>query len=298
MHDGQNVFDAFTSFSGEWQVDETLNRLAASGMQGIIVVAVDNGGEHRIDEYSPWINEKYGGGEGDEYMEFLVKSLKPFVDQHYRTLPDRENTGILGSSMGALISLYGAVQYQETFGKAGMLSPSLWFSEEALAHVALTARQQASEFYLMAGSGEGSSVIADLYALSNTLNAAGFNTQEQFLVTHPDGQHAEWYWAREFGDVARWLFDNWAESEAEANPPFLTVRARGRQNKRRLEVTASTNLENLGVRLTNLEGTELLPLTAMNGNKLGIPKMPPGYYLAYLYQGEQLSLIQKLEILD
>ncbi|MEO6039149.1 MAG: alpha/beta hydrolase-fold protein, partial [Saprospiraceae bacterium] len=87
MQDAQNLFDASTSFSGEWEVDESLNDLHAQGDYGCIVVGIDNGGSHRLDEYSPWVNPDYGGGEGDEYLEFMVNTLKPYIDANYRTLP-------------------------------------------------------------------------------------------------------------------------------------------------------------------------------------------------------------------
>ena len=100
MHDGQNLFDTSTSYSGEWSVDETLNRLYKDGNASFIVVAIDNGKDKRLDEYSPWKNQKYGGGEGDAYLEFIVKTLKPYIDANYKTLKDKENTAIIGSSMG------------------------------------------------------------------------------------------------------------------------------------------------------------------------------------------------------
>ena len=94
MHDGQNVFDEATSYAGEWGVDETLDAMHAAGELSVIVVAVDHGVERRFDEYSPWNNAQYGGGEGDEYVDFLVETLKPYVDAHYRTLPDRANARV------------------------------------------------------------------------------------------------------------------------------------------------------------------------------------------------------------
>jgi predicted alpha/beta superfamily hydrolase len=136
MHDGQNVFDNATSFVGEWGVDETLDSLNALGDKDVIVVAVDHGGDRRFDEYSPWKNAKYGGGEGGKYVDFLVKTLKPYIDSHYRTIPDRLNTAIAGSSMGGLISLYAILKYPDVFSKAGIFSPAFWVAPEAYAFIA------------------------------------------------------------------------------------------------------------------------------------------------------------------
>jgi predicted alpha/beta superfamily hydrolase len=92
MHDGQNLFDVLTAYSGEWEVDEALNTLASQGHKVPIVVGIDNGGTNRIGEYTPWSNPDYGGGDGDLYIRFIVETLKPYIDQHYRTLSDRSNT--------------------------------------------------------------------------------------------------------------------------------------------------------------------------------------------------------------
>jgi alpha-glucosidase len=94
MKDGQNLFDAVTSFSGEWQVDETLNTLFANGDYGAIVVGIDNGGAERLNEYSPWNNPQYGGGQGALYMDFVAETLKPFIDANYRTLPQGATTAL------------------------------------------------------------------------------------------------------------------------------------------------------------------------------------------------------------
>ena len=91
MHDGQNVFDAATSFSGEWGVDESLDTLGPEVGESI-VVAIDNGGDKRINEYSPYDVEKFGKGEGDLYVDFLVKTLKPFIEKNYRVKKRRKHT--------------------------------------------------------------------------------------------------------------------------------------------------------------------------------------------------------------
>jgi alpha-glucosidase len=121
MHDGQNLFDNATSFAGEWKVDEILDSLYTYRGFSAIVVAIYNDDKERINEYSPWKNDSLGiGGDGDKYVKFIVNTLKPFIDRHYRTLSGRENTAIMGSSMGGLISLYAALEYPDVFGNAGI----------------------------------------------------------------------------------------------------------------------------------------------------------------------------------
>ncbi|BDX04927.1 hypothetical protein MACH26_04480 [Planctobacterium marinum] len=125
MHDAQNLFDEKTSFAGEWRVDESLNALAQEHDLQLIVVGIDNGGEHRTQELSSWDHEKYGKAEGEQYTDFIVNVLKPYIDDRYRTLPDATNTAIMGSSMGALSSHYAIHTYPEIFSKAGLFSPLL-----------------------------------------------------------------------------------------------------------------------------------------------------------------------------
>ncbi len=217
MQDGQNLFDASTSFSIEWEIDESLNELFADGDEGVIVIGIDNGGVHRIDEYSPWVNAQYGGGEGEQYVDFIVETLKPFVDANFRTKPDRDNTGIMGSSMGGLISMYAAIEHQDVFSKAGIFSPSFWFSNQVYSHVENTGKEQEMKFYMLGGEQESASLIQQMEAMETTLYEAGFGASEVMLVTHPDGQHSEWYWRREFKDAYSWLF-----SEVIDAVPFVS----------------------------------------------------------------------------
>ena len=208
MHDGQNLFMPETSFAGEWEVDETLTELFEQGDEGCIVVGIDNGGDKRLDEYSPWVNISYGGGEGDEYADFLVNTLKPYIDQNYRTKPEREHTGIMGSSMGGLISHYTALEYPEIFGKAGIFSPSYWFSGEAYTHVLASGHPEEMRICLLAGGQEdGGSVVVDVENMYQTFLEVGYGTDEIKNVAKADGTHSEWFWAREFGDSYQWLFE-------------------------------------------------------------------------------------------
>lgn len=212
MHDGQNLFDVITSAYGEWGVDESMEALNATFPVKCIVVGIDNGGAERLNEYSPWNNASYGGGDGEAYTDFIVSTLKPFVDSNYRTYPDRLNTAIMGSSMGGLISFYAAIQRQDVFGKAGIFSPSFWFSDSVYSFIAAHGHQQAMKIYFLAGEQESAEMVPDMQNVYNTLQTNGFSTAEMNFVTKADGQHSEWFWKREFPDAFQWLFTDTASS--------------------------------------------------------------------------------------
>jgi metallo-beta-lactamase class B len=233
VHDGQNVFDAATSFAGEWGVDETLDSLRARGDVGAIVVAVDNGGSHRLDEYDPWrsADPKLGGGEGDAYVEFLVRTLKPYVDRHYRTRPDRRHTAVLGSSMGGLISLYAALKHPEVFGAAGVFSCACWVARPSLYAYARRAvwsvAHPAPRLYFVVGEHETADgqPARDQREVVDSLAAAGVPVERAVrALTREDGRHAEWFWRREFPAAYRWLF---AGDGARAVPNAAAKRAPG-----------------------------------------------------------------------
>lgn len=209
MHDGQNLFDAARSFSGEWEVDETLNAIFSAEGRAFIVIGIENGGSERIAEYTPWANPQYGGGRGEAYIDFIATTLKPYIDRHYRTLPAAKHTGIMGSSLGGLISLYAGLTYPRVFGRVGVFSPSLWFTNDIFTYVQQSGRSRQQRFYLLAGEGENServSVTGDLARMYDQLRKRGFKSGQLRLVTHPDGQHKEWYWARELEGAVKWLF--------------------------------------------------------------------------------------------
>lgn len=210
LHDGQNIFDEATAFAGEWDVDGTLNQLAASGHDptGCVVVAIDNGGERRLDEYSPWVNERLKkGGEGGRYVDFLVQTLKPYIDQHYRTRPDPAHTAIMGSSMGGLIALYAGVKYPLVFGRVGVFSPAIWFARDSVLAFVRHRRPApvTSRFYFMAGPAEGPTMVPQMAEVRDALLARGLSPSRIAFATPADGQHAEWFWRREFGPAYQWL---------------------------------------------------------------------------------------------
>ncbi len=208
MHDGQNLFDRMTSYSGEWQVDETMNLLQAQGDFGAIVVGIDNGGINRLNEYSPWRNVNYGGGEGDLYLDFIVQTLKPYIDTNYRTMPERETTGMIGSSMGGLITMYAGLKYPDTFSKLGVFSPSFWFGNQLYKFARERLKFQAMKVYLMGGEKESATMVSSIKKMHETLLAVGYKSNEVQMVIRPDVSHNEWFWQREYPIAYKWLFEN------------------------------------------------------------------------------------------
>lgn len=167
MHDGQNLFDAKTSFVGEWNVDEKLDSLNAQ----VIVVGIEHGNDKRIAELTPYKNEKYGGGNADQYLEFIVKTLKPAIDNRYRTKTNARNTGIIGSSLGGLVSYYAILKYPEVFGKAGIFSPSFWYNRKEIIDLTNTISKLNTKIYFLCGDNEGDAdMIADLNKIDDLVS--------------------------------------------------------------------------------------------------------------------------------
>jgi predicted alpha/beta superfamily hydrolase len=208
MHDGQNLFDVANSFAGEWGIDEHMRDLFNQGDPSAIIVGIENGPE-RIDEYCPWFNPTYGGGEGDEYVDFIKSTLKPYVDSVYRTLPQASETAIAGSSLGGLISLYAAAKYPETFGKAGVFSPAFWINSEPLNTWLQTIDlPQDLRVYMVGGTSESSTMISNMNQVRQNLLNAGVSDTNIIVNSVSDGAHSEWFWNREFPEAYIWLFRN------------------------------------------------------------------------------------------
>jgi alpha-glucosidase len=206
MHDGQNLFDNYYAYAGEWRVDESLDSLYKKNGFELIVVGIDNGSEKRMNEYSPWRNERVGEAEGALYMEFVVKTVKPLIDQNYRTLSDVKNTGIMGSSMGGLITHYALFQYPEVFSKAGIFSPSYWFSDEAYTFVTKDKIGKDQKIFFTLGEREHRSMTNDLVRMYSQLLEAGFPEGQISLAVVREGRHQEGFWQKEFPAAVLWLF--------------------------------------------------------------------------------------------
>lgn len=207
MHDGQNLFDDATSFVGEWGVDEILNEIASEGGPEFIVVGIDNGGSLRTEELTPYANEKYGGGKGTLYMQFIVEVIKPYIDEHFRTKSDVENTAIMGSSLGGLISHFAIYEYPDVFGKAGIYSPSYWFSYDAMAR--LTEEKPIPSNYrlnLIVGKKEGESMYLPFEQMCSLIEESGHDPGHISYKVVEAGEHNERFWRSEFKESILWLF--------------------------------------------------------------------------------------------
>ncbi|GAB3459869.1 hypothetical protein GCM10027321_18530 [Massilia terrae] len=206
MHDAQNLFDNATSFAGEWKVDETLDQLASEGKLELIVVGIDNSPDKRINELNPWDNPRFGAGEGRQYMDFIVKVVKPLVDHTYRTLPDRAHTAIMGSSMGGLITHFAIVQYPQVFSKAGVFSPAYWTAPMSYAYVAAKPLPKDARVYMLMGGDEGDSMVPDVKVMAQTVLRTGLPKDHFVLKIVPGEHHNEGFWSTQFGEAVQWLF--------------------------------------------------------------------------------------------
>jgi predicted alpha/beta superfamily hydrolase len=225
MHDGQNLFDEKTSYVGEWEVDETITQLSAEGLAAI-VVGIPNTGERRFFEYNPYDSmlEDDHRGEGKEYLSFIIHTLKPIIDVDFRTLPGAESTGIAGSSMGGLISLYAILVHPEVFGFSGSLSTAFWFGNFGLHETIRTMSRGYGKIYLDVGGREGETFgdlpepwrsrvkdrdeayVSGVRTLHNLLLENGYSEGSSLLyVEEPEGKHREDAWARRFPGAIRFL---------------------------------------------------------------------------------------------
>ncbi len=292
MQDGQNLFSTSTAANGEWEVDETLNELEKKGNFGVIVIGIENGGNERLNEYSPWKNPEYGGGKGKDYLDFVAYKLKPAIDLLYRTKPEREQTAIMGSSMGALITLYAAMKYESVFSKFGVFSPSLWFSDSIYRMPKQCSHYYFSNIYLMSGILESSTQAKETYAMRDSLLLNGFEKEEIRCEIKNDGTHSEWFWKREFAACVNWLFSAKDTSNRNTFKMDLT--------KKDFEIQFLPMDNVLLIRTAGLEGASLLTIRNEVGTLIvkkqfenfdyvNLSKYKTGYYTLLVKNGTFMS---------
>ncbi len=201
MHDAQNLFDEFTAPYGEWGVDEALDSLQKRTSKYAIVVGVDHGDAKRLVEYNPYDTKEYGKGEGEAYTDFLVQTLKPYVDNNYRTKKDAAHTSVAGSSLGGLISTYAILKYPNIFGSAGIFSPAYWIAP-ALQKLVKQANKKhfANKLWFYGGEKEGYTMMEDMERIKNLLP----KNVELVLLKVKDGEHNEKAWRNIFPLFYTW----------------------------------------------------------------------------------------------
>jgi predicted alpha/beta superfamily hydrolase len=211
LHDGQNLIDGRTSFVPyrTWQVDTTADALtAAVQIEPVILVAIANTGVRRMAEYTPTRDLFRGGGAGPRYGRLLVEELKPLIDRHFRTLPDASHTALGGSSLGGLITLALALDYPNVFGKAAVLSPSVWWNQRAILKRVAAARPKPNlRLWLDMGTAEGLRHLRDTDLLHRRLLGRGWQEGIDLQYLRVAGaHHDESAWAARFPSVLRFLF--------------------------------------------------------------------------------------------
>ncbi len=207
LQDGQNLFDPNAPF-GDWAIDRSLEVLAKDGYNDVVIIAIDHGNERRTKEYLPYQHKRYGEGQGRSYIDFMHKKLIPYVNKKYRVLKDYADTGIGGSSMGGLISLYGGLKHPDIFGKMMIFSPSLWIAKKIYKEAKKFLPMPDTRIYFYSGGQESKTHLDNVRRLEAIFrhkisDDAYFDMAVEINMA---GQHSERYWAKEFPKSLKWLF--------------------------------------------------------------------------------------------
>jgi predicted alpha/beta superfamily hydrolase len=207
LQDGQNLFDDYAPY-GNWAVDKRLAQLQAEGQGDIIIVAIDHAMDKRIVEFTPTnTTTRFGMGEGRKYARFLAEKLKPYIDQRFRTKTDYHHTGIGGSSMGGLISIYAGMMYPKVFGRLMVFSPSLWVTPNIRFQLLNFQEPYTGKVYLYGGKKESVNMVPNLKRLQAAIDEKADKEKPSFFLSiDPEGEHNESRWGLEFPNAIRWLF--------------------------------------------------------------------------------------------
>jgi predicted alpha/beta superfamily hydrolase len=212
LHDGQNLFEGATAFvpGQDWHVSDTAEeRITSGAVEPLIIVGIYNAGKRRIDEYTPTRDRRHGaGGDAALYGQMLTRELKPFIDKTYRTLPDPANTGLGGSSLGGLVTLFLGMLHPDMFGKLAVLSPSVWWDNRVILKlVRMVDPKPRLQIWLDIGTGEGGKHVLNARALRDELLKAGWVAGADLSYAEiPEAGHSEAAWAARVGPFLEYLF--------------------------------------------------------------------------------------------
>ncbi|WP_028120825.1 alpha/beta hydrolase [Epilithonimonas tenax] len=218
LQDAQNLFNEGSAF-GNWEIDKKLALLAEYGRGELIVIAIEHGNDDRIKEYIFDNDAVAENAEGKKYLRFITDTLKPWVDQNYRTKKDRENTGIGGSSLGALISIYGGFLYPEVYSKLLIFSPSLWVEPDNNFPMISFSNPYKIKVYVYGGRKEGSKMVSRIKLFEKSLKKLSLQKLYDFEVRtniSDSGIHQEFFWSQEFPRAVEWLYIDSLESPVKA----------------------------------------------------------------------------------
>lgn len=211
LHDGQNLFDPEAAYAKgqHWRVSETVTALIESGrLPPLLVVGIDHAGPERLFEYTPSHDRRRGGGGADDHARFLLDEVKPFIDGKYRTVPDAAATGLGGSSLGGLVSLYVALKHPRAFSRIAVLSPSVWWDRRViLRHVRDARPKPQLRIWLDIGTREGRAHVENTRLLRAGLLQSGWTEGGDLHYEEVAGAtHNESAWAERLGRVLVFLF--------------------------------------------------------------------------------------------
>lgn len=211
MHDGQNLFDAATSFvpGMDWHVGHTADDFILTGaVQPLIIVGIYNIGKSRIHEYTPTKAPRLGGGRADRYAKFLIQEVMPFIQREYRALPDPRLTGIGGSSLGGLSSLYLGLKHPQIFGRLAALSPSVWWNQGVIHRFAAAAPvEPRPRIWLDIGTNEGPRIVQEVEQFRDILLQKGWQLGKDLYYQRMEGaEHNEAAWAQRVGPFLQFLY--------------------------------------------------------------------------------------------
>jgi predicted alpha/beta superfamily hydrolase len=211
LHDGQNLFDGATSFipGMDWHVGQTADYCIQAGLvEPLIIVGIYNAGKQRLGEYTPTRMPKLGGGRANRYAKFLLEEVRPFLLGNYRVLSGAENTGIGGSSLGGLVSLYLGLRLPHVFGKIAALSPSVWWNRRVILRFADAAPvDPLPRIWLDIGTREGGRIVEDVERFRDILLAKGWRLGRDVHYQRVEGaEHNEAAWARRVAPFLQFLF--------------------------------------------------------------------------------------------
>ena len=213
MQDGQNLFDPLTSFiqGRTWEMREQADEAIEAGeVEPLIIVGIYNTGDRRIAEYTHERDWQRGGGEAERYGLLLTEDLMPWMARRYRIKTDRLSTGLGGSSLGGLVTLYLGLRCAHHFGKLAVMSPSVWWNHKSiLGYVNERAPQiwDRPKLWLDVGEREGQRTLHDVEMLARRLRANGWVTGRTLHFERiSEGGHDESSWARRVKPMLRYLF--------------------------------------------------------------------------------------------